>query len=63
VHVLAPDGTRLGRIVTGVPTGNVAWGDDGSVLYVAASHRILRVRTNTAGVLLPALESAPAAVP
>lgn len=49
VHVFAPDGTRLGRIVTGVPTGNVTWGDDGTVLYIAANHRILRVRTTTRG--------------
>jgi gluconolactonase len=49
VHIFAPDGTRLGRIVTGVPTGNVAWGDDGSVLYIAANHRILRVITRTRG--------------
>jgi gluconolactonase len=25
VHVFAPDGTRLGRIETGVPTANVNW--------------------------------------
>lgn len=49
VHVYAPDGTRLGRIITGVPTGNVAWGEDGSVLYIAANHRILRLRTTTRG--------------
>ena len=49
IHVFAPDGTRLGRIVTGVPTGNLNWGEDGSVLYIAANHRILRVRTATRG--------------
>ncbi len=49
VHVFAPDGTRLGRIETGVPTGNVAWGEDGGTLYVAANHRILRLRTRTRG--------------
>jgi gluconolactonase len=46
VHVFAPDGTRLGRIETGVPTGNVAFGDDG-VLYIAANHWILRLRTKS----------------
>ncbi len=51
VHIYAPDGTRLGRIVTGVPTGNLAWGEDGSVLYVAANHRILRLRTTTRGMV------------
>lgn len=53
VHVFAPDGARLGRIVTGVPTGNVAWGDDGSSLYIAAEHRILRLRTTTRGHVGP----------
>jgi len=53
VHVYAPDGTRLGRIVTGVPTGNVAWGEDGRTLFIAANHRILRIRTGTRG-LIPA---------
>jgi len=43
VNVFAPDGTRLGRVETGVPTGNVAFGPDGT-LYIAANHSILRVR-------------------
>jgi len=47
VDVIAPDGTLLGLIETGVATGNVAWGDDGSVLYIAAETRVLRVRTRT----------------
>ncbi|MGH8285008.1 MAG: SMP-30/gluconolactonase/LRE family protein, partial [Steroidobacteraceae bacterium] len=33
VHVFAPDGMRLGRIVTRVPTGNVALGEDGDTLF------------------------------
>jgi len=49
IHVFAPDGTRLGRIETSVPTGNLAWGGDGSVLYVAANHWIARIRTTTHG--------------
>ena len=49
IHVFAPDGTRLGRIHTGVKTGNVAWGDDGSTLYVAANHWLCRLRTTTRG--------------
>ena len=44
VHVFAADGTRLGRIETGVPTGNVAFGPDG-MLYIAANHWILRLQT------------------
>ena len=51
VHVFAPDGTRLGRIETGVPTGNVAFGgQDGSALYVAANKAILRIQTTTRGL-------------
>jgi len=51
IHVFAPDGTRLGRIETGVPTANVAWGgDDGSVLYITANDAILRLRTTTRGL-------------
>ncbi len=50
IHVFSPDGTRLGRIETGVPTGNLGWGDDGSVLYIAANHWILRLKTTTRGL-------------
>ena len=50
VHVFAPDGTRIGRILTGQPTANVAWGDDGSVLYITANRKLLRVRTTTRGM-------------
>ncbi len=54
VHIYSPEGVRLGRIETGVPTGNVAWGEDGSVLYIAANHAILRLRTLTRGAGAPA---------
>ena len=54
VFVFAPDGTLLGRILTGVPTANVAWGEDGSTLFVTANHRVLRLRTRTQGMPLPA---------
>jgi gluconolactonase len=53
VHVFAPDGTRLGRIITDVPTANVAFGEDGATLFVTANHRVLRLRTRTQGVPLP----------
>lgn len=53
VLVLTPDGTLLGRILTGVPTANVAWGEDGSTLFVTANHRVLRLRTKTKGMPLP----------
>jgi gluconolactonase len=51
VYVFAPDGTHIGSIFTGVPTGNLAWGDDGSSLYITADTRLLRVRLNTKGAV------------
>jgi gluconolactonase len=49
VHIIAPDGTRLGRLDTGEATANVAWGDDGSTLYITADMYLCRVRTKTRG--------------
>lgn len=49
VHVLAPDGTHLGRISLPVPVANLAWGDDGRTLYLTASNYLCRVRTKTKG--------------
>lgn len=53
VLVYAPDGKLLGRILTGVPTANVAFGEDGATLFVTANHRVLRLRTKTKGMPLP----------
>lgn len=50
VFILAPDGRHLGTILTGEPTANCAFGDDGSTLYITANHRLLRVRLKTIGV-------------
>src|SRR5437762_4433158 len=49
VHVFAPDGTLLGTIDTGEKTANCNWGDDGSMLYIAADHNLCRIRTATKG--------------
>lgn len=49
VYVLTPKGELLGRISTGERTSNVAWGDDGSMLYMTADTYICRIRTNTKG--------------
>jgi gluconolactonase len=49
VHVMAPDGTLLGRIDTGERTSNCAWGDDGSTLYMTADHFLVRIKTKTKG--------------
>jgi len=45
LYIFAPDGRHLGTVFTGVRTGNVAWGEDGSSLFVAAESRLLRLRT------------------
>jgi len=50
VLVLTPKGEYLGTIVTGVPTANCGFGDDGSTLYLTANHVLCRVRTTTKGL-------------
>lgn len=49
VHIYTPEGKRLGRIDTGEATANVAWGDDGSTLYITADMYLCRVRTKVRG--------------
>ena len=49
VHVIAPDGTHLGSIETGVPTGNLAWGEDGSTLFITSNHNVYRLKLTTKG--------------
>ena len=49
IHVMAPDGTLLGRIDTGQRTANCAWAEDGSVLYITADSYLCRIRTTTKG--------------
>lgn len=49
VLVLTPDGTHLGTIQTGEATGNCAWGDDGSSLYIMADMYLARIRLSTRG--------------
>lgn len=45
VFVYSPQGKHLGTLVTGVPTANVAFGDDGSTLFITADKNLARVRT------------------
>jgi gluconolactonase len=49
ILVLSPQGKHLGTIVTGQPTSNCAFGDDGYTLYITANNLILRVRLMTKG--------------
>jgi gluconolactonase len=50
VLVLSPQGKHLGTIVTGQPTANCAFGDDGSTLYMTVNNKLMRVRTKTKGL-------------
>ncbi|HEY3166112.1 MAG TPA: SMP-30/gluconolactonase/LRE family protein, partial [Candidatus Binatia bacterium] len=50
VSVFASDGTHLGSIETDTPTSNVAWGDDGSTLYVTAGTALHRIKLAAKGV-------------
>lgn len=49
VHVISPEGKMLGRIETVEHATNVAWGNDGSVLYITSDMYICRVKTSTKG--------------
>ncbi|MEW6248265.1 MAG: SMP-30/gluconolactonase/LRE family protein [Nitrospirota bacterium] len=49
VSVFAPDGTHLGSIETGTPVSNLAWGDDGSTLYLTGGSLLYRIRLLTTG--------------
>ncbi len=51
VWVLRPDGSVLGRIVTGCRVANLCWGDDGSTLYLCSDDYLCRIRTRTEGVI------------
>jgi gluconolactonase len=49
ISIFAPDGTQLGSIETGMPTSNVAWGDDGSTLYITGGTALYRIKLSTKG--------------
>jgi sugar lactone lactonase YvrE len=52
VWVCRPDGERLGRIVLPELAANLAWGEDGSVLFLTARTSVYRLPTKTRGALL-----------
>ena len=49
VYVFSPAGELLGWIDFDVNVGNVAWGEDGSTLFVAANSAVYRIRVSTRG--------------
>ena len=50
VLVFSPTGKHLGTIMTGELTANVAFGDDGSTLYMTADKTLMRIRLSTKGL-------------
>ncbi len=49
VLVLSKQGQLLGRIATGERIANVAWGNNGSVLYLTSDMYLCRIQTKTKG--------------
>jgi gluconolactonase len=49
VLILSPEGKLLGRIETGAATANLAWGKDGSTLFITADMYLLKIKTKTKG--------------
>ena len=49
--VCRADGTLLGRIISPELPANLAWGEDGSVLYLTARTSVYRLSTKTRGTL------------
>ena len=52
IWICGADGTMLGRIVLPELPANVAWGEDGSVLFATARTSVYRIKTSTRGALL-----------
>jgi gluconolactonase len=49
VYVFARDGAHLGTLLFNEPTGNCAWGEDGSTLFITANKTVYRARLTTSG--------------
>jgi sugar lactone lactonase YvrE len=49
IDVIAPGGAHLSNIETGSPTGNLAWGEDGSTLFVTSNRTVYRLKLTTKG--------------
>ena len=53
VYVISAGGKILGRIDPGKQSANVAWGDDGSMLYITAHSCLCRIQTLTTAAVMP----------
>lgn len=49
IHVIAPDGRKLGLIATGKPAANCCFGEDGRTLFVTSSDMVAKVRLKMTG--------------
>ena len=49
IHVLSATGKHLGSIETGAPTGNLAWGENGSTLFITSNTNVFRLQLTTTG--------------
>ncbi|WP_404337063.1 SMP-30/gluconolactonase/LRE family protein [Sphingomonas sp. MMS12-HWE2-04] len=49
IHILAPDGRKLGTIVTGEAAANCVFGEDGKTLFVTSSDMVVRLRLKISG--------------
>jgi gluconolactonase len=49
LFIIAPNGTLLGRFDLGTATGNCAWGEDGSTLFITSNTLVYRIRLKTKG--------------
>jgi gluconolactonase len=50
VFVFDAESKYLGKIVIGDKNANCGWGDDGTVLYICANDKMVRVKTSTKGL-------------
>ncbi len=49
VSFFSPNGAHLGSIEIGGPVSNVAWGEDGSTLFITGGESVYRIRLDTKG--------------
>jgi gluconolactonase len=49
VSVFAPDGAHIGSLELGHPASNVAWGENGSTLFITAGTSVYRTKLTTKG--------------
>lgn len=51
VWIISPSGKYLGKIICGERPANMAWGDDGQTLYMAAHSSLYRIKLKSRGMI------------